>query len=294
MSIVANAMVLNLQIGIWQGYRLDKEASQKVTHDAGADNDAARVNKHLVPKEALKPVNSAAAAIRTHFYAKTLPWKDNGDRLLTRLMFADFIEEHERLVGEFKDAVDTFLSEAYPSARDQAEFRMGELFKADDYPSTDSLRRRFYVNMDIDAVTEAGDFRVAMEQDQLDSIRSSMEKAMEERIGRAMHDVWQRLSDVVGTFAERMRAYKGTREGSFRDSVVQNITDLIDILPGLNVLGDPEIEAIGKEIKAKLAGHDPKTLRKDTTVRNQAAKDAEDIMDRMSGFMNAFQFSEAA
>jgi hypothetical protein len=37
MSIATKAMVLNLQIGIWQGYRLDKEASRKVVEDASAD-----------------------------------------------------------------------------------------------------------------------------------------------------------------------------------------------------------------------------------------------------------------
>lgn len=284
MSIVTQAMVLNLQIGIWQGYRLDKDASRKVTEDAGADNDAARVNKHLVPKEALKPVVSAANAVRTHFYAKTLPWKDNGDRLLTRLMFMSFIEEHERLVGEFHDAVDQFLTMSYPSARDQAEFRMGELFKADDYPSADQLRRRFYVNLDIDAVTEAGDFRVQMEQDQLDQVRQSMERAMGERIGRAMRDVWDRVREVVEKFAEKM----ADGEAIFRDSLVGNITEIVDLLPGLNVLDDPDLKAIGDDIKARLGGYAPKDLRKNVAVRTQAAKDAAEIMERMSGFMSAF------
>jgi hypothetical protein len=91
MSITKNAMVLNLQIGIWQGHRLDKEASRKVTEEANANADAARVNKHLVPKDALKAITAASTAVRAHFYSKTLPWKDNGDRLLTRLLFCDFI-----------------------------------------------------------------------------------------------------------------------------------------------------------------------------------------------------------
>jgi hypothetical protein len=108
-----------------------------VTKDAGADSDAARVNKHLVPKQALADVVSAASAVRTHLYLKTLPWKDNGDRLLTRKLFLGFIEEHERLVGEFDKAVHQFLTVAYPAARDQAEFRMGSLFK----PTTIPRRR---------------------------------------------------------------------------------------------------------------------------------------------------------
>jgi hypothetical protein len=280
MSITKKAMVLNLQVGIWQGDRLDKEASRKVTEDANADGDAARVNKHLVPKEALKPVVTAANAARSHFYAKTLPWKDNGDRLLTRAMYMGYIEEHERLVGVFEDVVEEFLTTSYPAAREQAEFRMGDLFKAEDYPPVESLRRRFYINLDIDAVTEAGDFRVEMDKAQLDSVKSAMETALQERIGRAMRDVWERLADTLGHFANKIGS-----EEIFRDATVRNLKEIVDLLPGLNVLDDPDLEAIRKEIDAKLTGYDPKDLRKDVAVRTAAAKEADEIMDRMRGFM---------
>ncbi len=289
MSITSNAMVLNLQIGIWQGYRLDKEASKKVTADANADGDAARVNKHLVPKESLKDIVSASNAVRSHFYERTLPWKDNGDRLLTRVMFRDFIEEHERLVGVFKEAVDVFVTQAYPQARAKAEFRMGELFKADDYPPAESLRRRFYISTDIDAVTTAGDFRVEMEEAQIDSIRASMETAMGERINRAMHDVWERLATVVGHFATKMADGKAI----FRDATVSNIAELVEILPGLNVTGDPALDQIADDVKRVLLGYDPTDLRKKPEIRSQAAGEAAEIMDRMRGFMNAFGAADA-
>lgn len=289
MSITTKAMVLNLQIGIWQGYRLDKDASRKVVEDANADGDAARVNKHLVPKEALKAINSASNAIRAHFYEKTLPWKDNGDRLITRLVYMSFIEEHERLVGEFVNAVNEFVTVAYPQAREKAAFRMGDLFKPEDYPSAESLRRRFYVNLDIDPVTEAGDFRVSLDKEHANEVRESMERALNERLGRAMHDVWDRLSNVVGHFAKKMGS-----DDIFRDTTVRNLDELVDLLPGLNVLDDPDLDAIAKEVKAKLHGLDPKDLRKDKALRSQVAKDAQEIIDRMSGFMNAFGLQEAA
>lgn len=289
MSITTKAMVLNLQIGIWQGYRLDKDASRKVVQDANADGDAARVNKHLVPKEALKAINTASNAIRAHFYDKTLPWKDNGDRLITRMLYMPFIEEHERLVGEFVNAVNEFITVSYPQAREKAAFRMGDLFKPDDYPSAESLRRRFYINLDIDPVTEAGDFRVSLDKEHADEVRQSMERALHERLDRAMHDVWERLGNVVGHFASKMGS-----DDIFRDTTVRNLEELVDMLPGLNVLDDPDLDDISRELKAKLHGLDPKDLRKDKELRSQAAKDAKEIMDRMNGFMNAFGAQEAA
>lgn len=284
MSIAENAMVMNLSIGLWAGYRLDKQASQEITADKGADADAARVNKHLVPKDALKAVVSAATAVRTHFYANTLPWKDNGDRLLTRLMYTRFIEDHESLVATFNAAVEQFITKDYVNAVELAGFRMGALFDPDDYPHPDALRRKFYIHLDIDAVTTAGDFRVQMDEAEIDGIRRDMTRALEQRIGSAMRDVWERLAKVVGHMAEKL----GNQDAVFRNSTITNLEELVDLLPGLNVLNDPDLDMMRRDIKAKLCGHDVADLRKDPAHRAQIASEAKQIMETMAGFMNAF------
>jgi hypothetical protein len=284
MSITTKAMVLNLNIGLWQGYRLDKEASRKVTDEANADGDAARVNKHLIPKSSLQPIQAAASAIRTHFYDRTMPWKDNGDRLLTRAMYMDFIQTHEDLAAQFDTAVDKFLKRDYLAAVDQASFRMGNLFDPGDYPRVEDLRRKFYVNLDIDVVTEADDFRVQMDQAEINDIRKQMEQALEQRIARAMQDVWGRLLDVV----EKFRVKMADTDAIFRNSLISNMEELVELLPGMNVLDDPDLESMRLAVKTKLAGLDPEVLRKDDNLRSTAAREAAEIMDSMRGFMNAY------
>lgn len=283
MSITNQCMTVNLQIGMWNAQRLDRAASAGVTTQAGADSDAARVNKHLISKEALKPVQSAANALRTHFYTKTLPWKDNGDRLLTRKMYVEFLEGHSSLLEKFNEAVEHFLTKDYPAARERASFRMGDLFNADDYPSANELRRRFYANLDVDAVTEAGDFRVALDDEHLDNIKSGIESAMAQRIAGAMGDVWSRLANVLGHFADKMDS-----DGVFRNSTVTNLEELVAMLPALNVTEDPELERIRQEIEDHIIGYKPEELRKDQGVRDVAASEAKRIMDDMQGFMRAF------
>lgn len=283
-ALTERAMIANLTIGLWQGYRLDKEASRKVTEEAGAKLDAARVNKHLVPKEALAPIVSAAGAVRTHFYDNTLPWRDNGDRILTRKCYLTFIQAHETLVNEFKDAVSKFLDETYPSAIEQAEFRMGDLFKREDYPRASDLRHRFYINLDFDAVTTANDFRVQIDQASVDRIKASMESAAEQRMQAAMADVWRRMGEAISYFHDRM----AKPDAVFRDSTVNNVQDLIDQIPGLNVLDDPNVEAVRAMIAKNLGGIDAKAIRKDPELREELAGEAKAILDRMSGFIKAF------
>jgi hypothetical protein len=284
MSITTHCMTVNLSISAWTGQRIDKDATRRVTEDAGAASDAARVNKHLVPKESLKAIVAALGAVRTHFYTNTLPWRDNGDRLLTRKRFTTFMQEHERLRQTFDDAVSDFLTTTYPKAREQAAFRMGTMFNPDDYPSTDTLRRRFAVNLEIDAVSEASDFRVQLDEAAQQKVRDDIEAAVNNRLTKAMHDVWSRLSTAVENVAVRL----SDEDAIFRDSLIGNLIEVVDLLPDLNITEDPELERLRLEAKNKLTAHTPDALRADKTVRAQVASEAQSLLADLGGIMRAF------
>jgi hypothetical protein len=283
MSIAENTMVVNLQIACWSGYKLDKAMSQKVTEDANADNDAARVNKHLVPKESLKEIISAVGALRTHFYANTLPWGDNGDRLLPRLRYMDFMQEHGQHRQTFSNAVEEFLTRKYLEARDQAEFRMGDMFNPNDYPPAEALRRKFSVNLDIHGVATAKDFRVDMNKAEVDSIKRQIEEKNQERVTAAVADVWTRLNETINHFADRMAG-----DSVFKEATVRNLEAIVEMLPAMNITNDPKLEELRQDINDSLIGYTAKELRKDDAVRAVAAKEAKRIADQMAGFMAAF------
>lgn len=287
MTIATETMTVNIRVGMWTGHRLDKEASREVTDLKGADSDAARVNKHLVPKEMLNPMVSAASAMRNHLYKKTLPWKDNGDRLLVRKLFEEFMQEHSRLAEVFYTAVQKFIREDYPAARDQAEFRMGHLFNPADYPSPEAIKRKFYVHLEVDAVTEAGDFRVQLDEANLTAMRAEITRATEQRIATAMADVWERLADNMKNFSKLV-----TGDAQFRRATMDNLIEIVDMLPALNITGDERLTYLGEEIKSALRGVEPADLRKDRAVRQEVSTEVGRIMEAMDGFMKAMGGNE--
>ena len=59
---------------------------------------------------------------------------------------------------------------------------------------------------------------------------------------------------------------------------------LVDVLPKLNVTGDPELERLAADVRASLLV-DPQELRKSESVRNETAKAAMEISARMSAYM---------
>ena len=281
MTIANDALVVNLQIGFWAGYKLDKERSKEVTEGAGAAADAARVNKHLIARDTLNPVTKAADAVRRHFYAKTLPWKDNGDRLIPREGFEAFIEKHGALADRFATEVATFIDSTYVSAPESARFRMGTMFKAEDYPVPDALRAKFYCRLDLDPVSEAGDFRVTMSDAAASVLMEATERQLNARIAKATGEVWRRLADTLGHFADRMRG-----DAIFRENTLTNLIEMAETLPGLNITNDARISALCSEIKQRFNNLDAKDLRTKPIIRAAVSSEAQEILDRLHGFNN--------
>jgi len=276
-------MVVNLQVGTWLGFKLDKKATREVVEQNNAQDGTARVNKHIVPKEALAKVVSASNAIRTHFYEKTLPWKDNGDRLLNNKLFESFIQEHSKLKHAFMNEVDHFIESTYPTVLDAACFRMGALFNQNDYPRASEIKPKFYANLDMDPVTLPEGLKGIVDGKREYEIIADAEAVMSKRLKTAMTDVWTRLSTTLTHFADKMGS-----DAIFRDSTIRNLEDIVEMLPALNIMNDPDLAQLGIDINASLLSYTPKDLRQDKAQRAEAAAEAKRIMQDMGGFMKVF------
>lgn len=280
MNISKECLILNIRRGTWLGYKFDKMLTKKVTDEAGARADAARVNKHLIAKEALTAISTALGRVSVHFYDATLPWKDNGDRLLPRVNYVAFIAEHERLVGEFDNAVNEFLDgEGYATAQEQAEFRMVGMYNPNDYPTARELRHKFYIRLDIDAVSRAFDIRL-----------NNNDQLIQDRVNGAIKALWERLAKPLEHFAEKMN--EAGDEAKFRVATIDNLKEMLETVKTLNFTNDATLERIRSEIEDKLVVHDVKDLRKSDDLRASVGNEATRILETMRGFMNAMGGSE--
>lgn len=289
MSIANSCMLVNLRIGAWSGRRLDKAISREVVQQKHADEDALRVNKHLVPKETLAPSVTAANALRAHFYAKTLPWADQGARVITRVGYRPFLDEHERLVAAFNDTISQLVNRDYPSALAKSEFRMGEAFDPNDYPSAEELWDKFYVKLEIDPIPQAQDFRVGVSKQEAAAIQAQIEDRLRTRVQDAARSVWGRLKDVVEHYAQTM----ATADKTFKEATVRNLHELVEALPALNILEDPTLDQFAKEVRQSL-NWTAREIRDDPETRKAAAEEASRVLDRLNGMMGAFSGMQEA
>ena len=292
-SLSSRAMLCSLSISMWSARKHDPDASLEIAQRHGAQADAGRYHKVLLPKEALAEVQKIVSDARQEHYFMTLPWDDNGYRVLPSAAYMDHTEKMRGLSNRFTPAVEALASE-FENLVEQAKVRLGGLFRPEDYPATDELRRKFSFDTKVMPLPDAGDFRVTLGDEERDRIKRQITAAVEASLQVASRELWQRLYEAVSHLAERLQAYKVTEEGvehPFRDTVVTKLIRLVDVLPKLNVTGDPELERLAAQVRASLLV-DPQELRKSESVRSETAKNAAAIAQRMQAYMGGCSVPE--
>jgi len=291
MSLDTTAMVVKLHISAWKGRMTDKTVTESTNAAHGAADGAGHYNKNLISKTKMREMVSAESAARAFHMTQTLPWKDGGERLLPAKNFQRYSKGMRDKKQEFAVAVQKFINQ-YPILMQDARHELGQMYNPNEYPAAADIDALFNFYTDIQPVPTAGDFRVELNQHEVTKIKKDIEKSNEEQQAKAMESIWHRLHTRVKEMAEGMKDIvdeKGvvTKRGRVYDTYVKNLAELTEILPDLNITEDENLNNMAQEIKDALTAHTPGQLRKDAQLKNDVAATAEDIMDKMNGYMGA-------
>lgn len=284
-NISDRAMLVGLTIRQFNPVKTDKTITQEVADKHGSEVSMGRYAKSVIAKSACDTLRRLASSIRLEHYRRTLPWSEDGARILTSAGYNEYSEWMRKSHDEWDAAVITFLAD-WDGFVSDARIKLNGLFRADDYPTRTQLEGKFAFRWTVKPVPVGNDFRVVLGATEVAAIRNDIEAGLQLTIQEAMKDVWGRMRDVVQNMATRLRAYDPHNPGAnpFRDSLVGNIIEMIEILPSLNLTQDREMERLMSEMK-RLTEVDGKTLRDNMIVREDVAQRAEAILSQMSQFV---------
>lgn len=273
------AMLTVLSMSTWTARKVDKEVTHRTNQDHDAAADASRVNKQLVSKAALADIVTLRNSARSYHYARTLPWLDDGARILPAKIYDDYWRTIEGMRMTFDQKVSDFLSGYDDYVRD-AERSLGRMFKRGDYPSQSDIARKFGFGVRLLPLPNADDFRVSMSDDAAARIRADIEAGLQSAMGDAVADVFSRIHERVAHMVEKL----GDKEARFHSTLVGNIAELVELLPGLNITDDARIDQLARDMK-KLTRYDASALKDDDACRMAVHDDAAVILSQVSSFM---------
>jgi hypothetical protein len=269
--------------------KTDKLLSEELTKLKSVnETGAVRVNKSLFTKESTDAYMKIYSEASKYFYRVTLPWDDKGYRLLSIDLFDEFSKKFKSFSNQYRKAVLDFI-ERVAEHVEAAKGVLGEAFDASDYTflsanggvDNDHLLAQFALDIEYDVVTSGDDLRAVLTEADREAVAAQIDEQAMQKFGRAQAHVIQTLHDHVFAIHERLCE----SENIFRDTLITNLEDLVDLIPKMNIAGDPAVDALAAEAKLKLCKWDPQELRELPSAREDVAKDAKDILDNMKGIL---------
>jgi hypothetical protein len=284
-DIREKAMTVQFNSKCWTARKFDKAATMKHNQDQGADQDASRINKLLIPKSIIDgPVKARQHAQHKIHDVFTSKWASRGVNILKATVYEEYATKMSEAEEAFWQAVELFMTRYqlfYDNLWEKGPERMGGMYDRADYPTPQEVKGKFTFNVHYSPITNSQDWRIGgLGAEETQKLAAAVAERERELLAGAMKSVWERLHKVVKKVVDVL----GTADAIFRDTLIGNVIDLCNILPDLNLEDDPQLEDLRKEVERSIGSLDPAMLREDPEGRKLVAEDAKKILDKIGGY----------
>ena len=281
-SIADRTILVHVSIRCDMFNRRDRRETEDLEFRSRAAHKAVRVNKSLLPEcKQLAKIAAKSVDIRRFVERNSLPWSALGQRIMSTQGqgFLTFTAELNKRTEAFDKAVQEFVN-AYPQEVQNARQSLGSLYNSEDYPPQWEIEKRYEARAIFSPVPRTDDFRLDISDDIAADMKARMEEDFQRTLKESNDKAWQRMKSVAEKALERLKEPGAI----FRDSLIQNVEEVVDTMTSLNLTGDPAMFDIARDLKAAVSTHNVGTIRKDPIIRQQAADNVDAVLERMKGF----------
>jgi len=283
------AMLVKVELKKWGGTKTDKSLAEEISDNHSTDSSLYSVSKKLTKNATLKAIKKIDGLIRTDciysgagYRGFCHAWDNNGNYLLPidakdkfEKRFAEYRDDREKLVKQF-------LSE-YPNIIDDARVEFGSTFNESDFPHPSEIEDCFSCEVIKNPVPSTDDIRVNLSKDEIDELKANGKAQEDAKIKEITGSVIDKVNGVLGHFSEKIKAGE-----TFRDSTLDKVIDLCDVLPALNIDGDAKIHQAHQSLMDVFHNTDidAKTLREDKEKATEVADASDKILEELSGWVD--------
>lgn len=280
--ISEKAVLVDLDIHQWGARVEDKEATKLVINQAGAQYNSGKFYKKLMDRYTSR-ISQIAGRARAFHNLNTLPWDRSGRSLLPIKNYFNYVEGMKRINADLERVVDEFVQN-YEEEIEAEKRRLGNLFNPNDYPTAGEIRRKYKLHYIVEPVPEA-DFRVGINQEEVERLKAELEERIKEKTEAAVKELFQRLYAVVSKLAERLKEKQKNPSARLHESLLNNVKALCNILPKLNLTDNKELEELVQKVEKEVLAFSSEDIKEDEVVLNQVMKKADEIANKLSEFI---------
>ena len=278
-SISSSAMLVDLTVTQARMRKNDPDAAARLAAMSGAEPDAFTAIKSLFGKkcEELEAVKKQVTRIRNAHKNLTLPWKDGGGRLLTTMASFGY---HKSITEEIAkgEALVKVLVASYEQRKEEAKMALGPDYNENDYPSLEKFASKFSFSLDVEPLPTSGDFRIDIQKTGIADIAEQYQSKFEDRYATAMQDVWNRAHKVCKNMSDKLDYLAENDKKIFRDTLVSNVTDIVDMMRGFNITNDPTMVAAANHLEETMRVVTPEALRENPSLRAETKRSVDEVI----------------
>jgi hypothetical protein len=285
MTVESAVLVVNVKIGSFGGVVTDKEVTEEVRESKHISRGSkpGRYAKNLLKNWfALGAYNSWARRTQEYVKKMTLPF-DGGGRLLPAELYFDFVTEIGKLKTE-GDRRKTTLAAEYDAEVAKEAMRLGAMYRPDDYPTKGEFISKFSWSCDFLPLPSASNFSKLVSnlgEDIAKELEKETEKGLQQSLGNAQKALCRKVQKIVAKLGE----VASSDSPKIYQSLLDSVDEMITVLPKQNILKDPAVADMFKEIEQRFKGLSKKELKEDAAVRAKAKKDVADVLGKLGSLI---------
>lgn len=272
-------MLTAVTIRKYEARKQDKAVTAEVNESKHARSGAARVNKDLFTKEAMAKVNEAASAARLVHYKYTMPWSDEGYRILTTDLYSEFLANISICRQNFLTAAVEFIKN-YEGHKADAQIHLGNMWNEDDYLPAADLVNKFSFDVKLMPLPQASDFRVDIADDEIKMIQADIEQRVTASLADGLKAPIEKLFKAVSAMSEKL----SDPEAQFQYTLIENVRDIAALLPRFNFVNDPHINQLAADAQ-QLTRFSADQLRTNPAARQQVVTHANSLINKAQSWL---------
>lgn len=248
------------------------------------DKGRAAVSVNAFANDDLRNIQQCQGKLRVWFYNNSVPWDQNGYRLIPNSKLAELDDLYNETLIEQARLEKIFLDN-YERDLPKQKVELGQLYDMIKFPKRQHFKNRITIERsDIPVPSPGDDPRAGWSDEQRKEFQVHIENEQRVAINKALIDIAERMAEKVKHVYDKTSEYNGTKKGAFRDSMINNCKEMVELISSLNVNNDPAIEAIRQDIESKICKYTPDEIRKDKDKLEEVRDASADILDRIGVF----------
>lgn len=286
-EISRTCLIVKTHVGLWAGNLTDRELSVWIDKQRKAETGSYKANVKLFKTDPkFRRMLASWRRLRTFVDEQTISWS-HGMRIMRAIKYDKFRADYRHLVEIAEaDTAEFFEPAYYREAINADRTRLGEDFNPDYYPPADYLRAKYWQWLEVEQLPKTGFQIKGMPKALADELSEAVQQQADARIARASNKAWQRTHQAISHLIDKLDNYKVGEAAEanggrsyFQDNLIDNLAELCDILPQINITADPALDKVGERLRAEVVEKFTVEGLKDSEgMRAQAAKRARKLL----------------